>query len=92
MSRQVRKLKKEIIDNYHPLGLLDKEEKIRKRYEKLAKSAYTSARAATKLYCIQCSGWEYKEAKECAINDCPLWIVNRKIFSKESKTMENKQS
>lgn len=57
----------------------------RDRYKKLAKSAHTSARAAIKLKCIDCSGWEYAEAKNCTVEGCPLYVFNRKIFLKEIK-------
>jgi hypothetical protein len=36
--------------------------------------------AAVKLKCLDCCGWEYTEAKRCNSTDCPLWMLNRRIF------------
>ncbi len=52
----------------------------RKRYSRLAKDAETKYRAAVKLHCIECCGWDYQTAKSCSASHCPLWAMNRRIF------------
>ena len=56
----------------------------RKRYSRLAKDAETKYRAAVKLHCIECCGWDYKTAKSCSASHCPLWAMNRRIFGSKS--------
>lgn len=46
----------------------------RQKYTKLAKSVIRGSRkAAIKLNCIKCSGYQTKEVKLCEINTCPFW-------------------
>ena len=43
-------------------------------------AANGSYREAIKLHCLQCIGWDPKEAKACSAPQCGLWVANRKIF------------
>ena len=52
------------------------------RYEKPASLAQQQPRAAIKLKCLDCCGWEYSEAKRWEIRTCPLWALNRRIFAR----------
>lgn len=63
---------------FEPLKFAD--DKVTKRYSKLAKRTKVSPIAAIKLKCIECCGWEFKEARACEINTCPLWQMNRRAF------------
>ena len=52
------------------------------RYEKSALLAHQQPRAAIKLKCLDCVGWEYAAAKRCEIRSFPLWGLNRRIFAR----------
>lgn len=67
-------------EGFDPLALAPPKEK--KRYAKLAGRAATQPRAAVKLGCIECCGWEYAEAKRCEIRTCAHWALNRRIFKR----------
>jgi len=43
-------------------------------------AAEGSYREAIKLHCLQCIGWDPKEARACSAPQCGLWVANRKIF------------
>ena len=65
---------------YEPLALAPRPATA--RYEKSALLAHQQPRAAIKLKCLDCCGWEYREAKRCEIRSCPLWALNRRIFAR----------
>jgi hypothetical protein len=56
----------------------------RKRYSRLAKDAETKYRAAVKLFCVECCGWNYQTAKSCSASHCPLWATSRRIYGSRS--------
>jgi len=68
------------------LGNADK--RSQKRFLSIAKRSARSATAAIKLKCIDCSGWEYLEAKTCQIRDCALWEKSRPLFNRATKEVE----
>ena len=57
-------------------------DKAKRRYAKLAERAATQPRAATKLGCLSCYGWDYGEAKACEIATCPHWAISARIFGR----------
>ena len=67
-------------EGYVPLSLAP--ESARGRYARRAAGAHREPMAAIKLKCLDCSGWTYREAKECQIRSCPLWALNRWIFTR----------
>ena len=46
-------------------------EKYRVMFEKAATGR--SRRAAIRLQCLECCGWQSAEVRRCHIKDCPLW-------------------
>lgn len=54
------------------------------RYRKLAEKALgtnkSACKAAMKLFCIACMGWDAPMARECDTEDCPLWFQSRLAF------------
>ena len=47
---------------------------IRRKKPALAKAADKGSRkAAIRLFCYECMGGDYAEARNCASRDCPLW-------------------
>lgn len=75
---------------FNPLALLpsDTPSRYRKRWEKLAAKADTSFRAAVELKCIECCAWERTEAKACQVGSCPLFALNRKIFTVQERKVQ----
>ncbi len=64
-----------------PVDLLDGcPQDVKKRYRRLAENALGSYRLAVKLKCIECSGWEYSQAKDCGVYKCPLFVMARRVF------------
>ena len=64
---------------YDPLH--DCPPKYRDRYRRAAEQAGEGRYpTAVKLKCLDCSGWEYLEAKRCEIQTCALWLLNRRVF------------
>ncbi len=57
-----------IPENYHGLA---------KRAEGDKKSAL---KAAVRLFCIQCYGWNAGEARRCEATGCPLYAQNLRVF------------
>lgn len=55
----------------------------RGRWERLAREAASSYRAAVELKCLDCACWQRLEAKRCEIASCPLWALNGRIFGGE---------
>lgn len=70
-------------EGFDPLGMAPPEAKV--RYAKTAEVAHCQPKAATKLKCLDCCGWDYAEAKRCEIQTCPEWAMNRRIFKKRGK-------
>jgi hypothetical protein len=68
---------------FEPLSTLPKAgmppSKVR-RWSRLATVADTQSRAAIELKCLECSAWERPQARDCHIEGCPLWAINRRIF------------
>lgn len=55
-------------------------------YERMLNGIGTTYSKAVTAMCYQCSGYDYKEARECSNKSCPLWIVkNNKKLKKLSK-------
>ena len=55
------------------------------RYRKRGAAALRGVpSAAVILKCVECSGMEYTEAKNCAITDCPLYPLNVRFIKKKS--------
>lgn len=67
-------------------------EKVAEALEKQAKLVDRSMRAAIKIKCIECSGWNRVEAKNCHIKTCALYAHNRKIFDKKNIEVEDETS
>lgn len=63
-------------------------EKLAKDLERQAKMIDRSMRAAIKIKCIECCGWNRVEVKGCQIKTCALYFHNRKIFDKKSIEVE----
>jgi hypothetical protein len=78
---------------HNPLELAPKDatESQKKRWKRLARRAGSSWRAAVELKCLDCCAWYRKEAKECQINTCALWQMNRKIFAADEVKNEGCQ-
>jgi len=57
-----------IPENYHGLA---------KRAEGDKKSGL---KAAVRLFCIQCYGWNLTDARSCAATACPLYAQNLRVF------------
>jgi hypothetical protein len=53
---------------------------IKRKYKKLAEKAEIESFYAIKLKCIDCCGWDEKEAAKCKIDSCPLYYINQKIL------------
>ncbi len=51
----------------------------RDRYAATAAKAHEPFKAV-KLKCLDCSGWDYPEAKQCTIRHCALWKLNKRVF------------
>ncbi len=66
-------------EGFDPIGLAP--ENARRRYAKAGLLAHQQPLKAIKLKCLDCSAWEHREAKRCAIRSCPLWALNRWIFA-----------
>lgn len=43
------------------------------KYPKVARNAVRQPKAAIKLFCLECVGGDYGEAKRCAESSCSLW-------------------
>jgi hypothetical protein len=56
-------------------------ERVRERYRRRAMEAPTSYRAAVFLKCLECQGWEYKEAQRCHQVLCALWEIRTRLFT-----------
>ena len=55
------------------------------RYKKAAEQARDGVPfKSIKLKCLDCCGWEHGEAKQCENSSCALWLLNGRIFGRES--------
>jgi len=63
---------------YEPLVLAD--ETTQKRFARRLGKLPTSMRGQIEIKCIECCGWDRKEAKQCQISTCALWVTNQRIF------------
>lgn len=50
-----------------------------------------SLKAAVKLMCIECGGWEPSEVKQCNITSCPLWNFRPGAGKKVNEVVEEDQ-
>jgi hypothetical protein len=67
--------------------------KLRARYRRTGEQAGRGwSLSAVKLKCLDCCGWEYTEAKRCEVTDCPLWLLNRRIFAGVKSTSTTKET
>ena len=55
----------------------------RSRYAAAARNANQPLKAI-KLKCLDCSGWDYQEAKRCTVRTCALWRLNHRVFRREA--------
>jgi hypothetical protein len=55
----------------------------RPRFERRAGLAAQHPLRAIELKCLDCCGWDRREAKQCEIASCPLWAMNQRIFGVE---------
>ena len=67
-------------DGFKPLEYLASDVPYQGNIRNLAGKSRKSYKSAIELKCIECSGWDKREARVCGINTCPLWGMNRKIF------------
>lgn len=51
-----------------------------RRYRNMAMQALKWRGPAIKLFCIECMGYSYPDAKACDTERCPLWAVSRPMF------------
>ena len=65
-------------EGYEPLALAPDE--VKARFKKTADLAHQQPLKAIKLKCLDCSSWDYAEAKRCEIKTCALWASNRRVF------------
>lgn len=64
-------------------------EEIEKKYSGTAKKAKSQPRAAIRLFCIECMGGDYGEAKTCKAKECYLWPFS--IAARFEKANKNKK-
>jgi hypothetical protein len=65
-----------------PATLTLADEKTRLRYHNLALKAMYQRGPAIKLFCIECMGYSYQDAKACDNSRCPLWLVSNGSFKR----------
>lgn len=58
----------------------DLPERYRKLAEKALGSNKSALKAAVKLFCVQCMGWDAPAARACDAQGCPLWFQSRLAF------------
>jgi len=50
-------------------------DELRRKYPGLAKQAAPGSRAAAiRLFCYECTGGSYRDARDCELQDCFLWL------------------
>jgi hypothetical protein len=55
----------------------------REKYELLLKEIGTSREKAIKAHCFQCSGYNYRIARECKNHNCALYILKQNKLKKK---------
>lgn len=63
-----------------PLSLTLAPALAQRRYAQMAHRALWQPSPAIKLFCIECMGYSYPDAKGCENERCPLWAVSRRLF------------
>jgi hypothetical protein len=56
-------------------------ESTRRRYRGMLARAHAEPMRAIELFCVECMGYSPQEAARCACRTCPLYALNRRIFS-----------
>lgn len=71
---------------------LGKEPPYRKTFLERLAGIGTAPMKAVRLYCYQCSNYNYAEVRACECRDCPLFVLkwNRNKRKAETKELENK--
>ena len=49
----------------------------KEKYEKMLNEIGCQPMKAIKAHCFQCSGYDYKEARECQNKNCALYILRK---------------
>lgn len=49
----------------------------KEKYKKMLEDIGTQPMKAIKAFCFQCSGYDYKEVRECSCKECALYILKK---------------
>ncbi len=68
-------------------------DRVPERYQGLAKRAQgdkkSALKAAVRLFCAQCYGWNMAEARACEATGCPLYAQHARIFRKGEHAVQD---